>query len=196
MKLLVTSSVGVLAWMLSASLASASINISESEVTDAQERWGDGIVRIGNVMSDGGNYVQEAFEHIEEMYDYQDGTVLFKPTLASSVPHRPTVGGALSYFVGYDSATKYLKSLNAAERQGLKIYKEDKGFATNPWRQVRFENHDIVYHGPTAVAMGNYYFTDTEGRETKVHFTLGFIKRGEEVRIYVQESNLPFNPDT
>lgn len=195
MKLIVTSSIGVLAWMLSASLAFASINISESEVVDAQERWGDGIVRIGNVMSDGGNYVQEAFDHIEEMYDYQDGIVLFKPTLASSTPHRPTTGGALSYFVGYESATKYLKSLNDNERKGLKIFKEDQGFATNPWRAVRFENHDIVYHGPTAVAMGNYYFTDTEGRETKVHFTLGFIKRGDEVRIYVQESNLPFNPD-
>ena len=195
MKLLITGSVGALAWLLSTSLALANINISESEVKLAQERWGDGIVRIGKVMSNGGNYVQEAFDHIEAMYDYDDGTVLFKPTLASSVPHRPTVGGALSYFVGYDSATQYLKGLSRDERRGLEIFEEDNGFATNPWRQVRFDNHDIVFHGPTAVAMGNYYFTDMEGRETKVHYTLGFIKRGDEVRIYVQESNLPFNPD-
>ena len=194
MRLFVSSLVGALAIVLSAP-AFASINITENEVKDAQERWGDGIVRIGNVMLDGGDYVDEAFVHIEEMYDYADGIVLFKPTLASSVPHRPTVGGALSYFVGYDSATKFLKSLTAEERQGMTIYEEDQGFATNPWREVRFENHDIVYHGPTAVAMGNYYFTDTEGRETKVHFTLGFIKRGDNIKIYVQESNLPFNPD-
>lgn len=187
---------GSLAWVLSTSLALANINITETDVIEAQQRWGDGIVRIGKVMREDGNYVQEAFDHIEAMYDYELGTVLFKPTLASSVPHRPTVGGALSYFVGYRSATRYLKSLSAAERRGLEIFEEDKGFATNPWRSVRFENHDIVYHGSTAVAMGNYYFTDMEGRETKVHFTLGFIKRGDDVRIYVQESNLPFNPDS
>ena len=195
MRLLVAGSLGAMAWILSTSLAVASINISEGEVKNAQEQWGDGIVRIGKVMSDGGDYVQEAFDHIEAMYDYAGGTVLFKPTLASSVPHRPTVGGALSYFVGYNSATRYLKSLSSSQRKNLEIFEEDKGFATNPWRTVRFENHDIVFHGPTAVAMGNYYFTDTDGRETKVHFTLGFIKRGDEVRIYVQESNLPFNPD-
>ena len=196
MKLLVNSTLAISAWLLSTSLAFASINISESEVKEAQERWGNGIVRIGKVMADGGNYVQEAYDHIEAMYDYDDGIVLFKPTLASSVPHRPTVGGALSYFVGYNSATTYLDGLSGDERKGLKIFEEDQGFATNPWRKVRFENHDIVYHGPTAVAMGNYYFTDSDGRETKVHYTLGFIKRGDEVRIYVQESNLPFNPDS
>lgn len=120
--------------------------------------------------------------------------MLFKPTLASTIPHRPTIGGALSYFVGHDSALRYLTGLTPEERAGLEIYEEDGGFATKPWTQVRFENEGIVLYGITAVAMGNYYFTDTEGRETKVHYTLGFIKRGDEVRIYVQESNLPFRP--
>lgn len=52
-----------------------------------------------------------------------------------------------------------------------------------------------MLYGTTAVAMGNYYFTDLGGQETKVHYTLGFVKRGDDVRIYVQESNLPFRPD-
>jgi len=175
--------------------AHANINITEAEVLDAQKRWGDGIVRIGKVMTDDGDYVREALEHIEELYDYGDGEVLFKPTLASTVPHRPTIGGALSYFVGYDSATRFLKTLDKEERARLTIYKEDGGFATKPWTNVRFENEGIVLYGTTAVAMGNYYFTDLDGRETKVHYTLGFIKRGDDVRIYVQESNLPFRPE-
>lgn len=178
-----------------ASAVSADMNITEQAVLDAQQRWGDGIVRIGEVKEAGGDYVREALEHIETLYDYPDGRVLFKPTLASTVPHRPTVGGALSYFVGYDSALKFLKGLSEEERASLRIYEEDGGFATKPWTRVRFENEGIVLYGTTAIAMGNYFFTDLEGRETKVHYTMGFIKRGDDVRIYVQESNLPFRSE-
>ncbi len=181
--------------LLVSSVSSAGINITKDEVLDAQKRWGDGIVRIGKVKSAGGDYVREALAHIETIYDYEDGQVLFKPTLASDVPHRPTIGGALSYFVGYDSALRFLEGLTAEERAELQIYKEDGGFATKPWTRVRFENEGMVLYGTTADVMGNYYFTDLEGRETKVHFTLGFVKRGGEVRIYVQESNLPFQPE-
>ncbi len=35
------------------SVALAGINITEDEVLDAQKRWGDGIVRIGEVKLDG-----------------------------------------------------------------------------------------------------------------------------------------------
>ena len=171
---------------------SAAINMTEDEILDAQKRWGDGIVRIGEVMRANGDYVREALEHIEAMYDYEGGRVLFKPTLASDVPHRPTVGGALSYFVGYESARRFLGNAVGDESLALHIYEEDGGFATKPWTRVRFENEGIVLYGTTGVAMGNYYFTDLDGAETKVHFTLGFVKRGEVVRIYVQESNLPF----
>ena len=181
--------------LLMSALASAGINITQEEVLDAQKRWGDGIVRIGEVKGAGGDYVREALMHIEALYDYEDGQVLFKPTLARDVPHRPTVGGALSYFVGYASASRFLEGLTEEERADLRIYEEDGGFATKPWTRVRFENEGMVLYGTTADVMGNYYFTDEAGQETKVHFTLGFIKRADEVRIYVQESNLPFDPD-
>jgi len=121
--------------------------------------------------------------------------VLFKPTLTSSDPHRPTIGGALSYFVGYDSAVRFLDTLSVEERAELTVYKEDGGFATKPWTRVRFDNEGIVLNGHTAIAMGDYYFTDLEGNEIRVHYTLGFVKRGNDVRIFVQESNLPFQPE-
>jgi hypothetical protein len=170
----------------------AAINVTEAEVLDAQARWGDGIVRIGEVMRSGGDYVGEALAHIEAMYDYGAGKVLFKPTLARDISHRPTVGGALSYFVGYASARQFMEALAPAAGEVLNLYEEDAGFATKPWTQVRFENEGIVLYGTVAIAMGNYYFTALDGEETKVHFTLGFVKRGDEVRIFVQESNLPF----
>lgn len=181
-----------LATAVASSVGLAAFNITEADVLDAQQRWGDGIVRIGKVKTEGGDYVREALEHIQALYDYEDGQVLFKPTLASTVPHRPTIGGALSYFVGYASAKRFLSTLSEAEQAALKVYEEDGGFATKPWTRVRFENEGMVLYGTTAIAMGNYFFTDLEGRETKVHYTLGFVKRGDYIRIYVQESNLPF----
>lgn len=169
----------VLALSLSlASIAPAladSYGISIDEVKNAQVRWGNGIVRIGEVFQNGGNYSEEAREHILESYDYEEGVVLFKPTLAAKIPFRPTVEGALSYFVG-----------------GNEAFPEDTGFAIKPWTNVRFDNHNIITYGMKAIAMGHYYFTDLEGKETKVEYTLGFIKRGDDIKITIQDSSLPY----
>ncbi len=154
-------------------------NISEADVVKAQNAWGEGIVRIGNVFQNEGDYRSEALEHILNSYDYDAGKVLFKPTLAAVTPFRPDVEGALSYFVGGNSA-----------------YAEDSGFAIKPWTNVRFENHGIIYAGNQAVAMGHYYFTDLSGVETKVEYTLGFIKRADgTVKINIQDSFLPYSAE-
>lgn len=78
------------------------IVITEQEVLDAQKAWGEGIVRIGNVYLDMGDYKTAAIEHINNFYNYQEGVVLFKPTLASEKQFRTDFQGALSYFVGGD----------------------------------------------------------------------------------------------
>ena len=151
--------------------------ITKEEVKQAQKAWGDGIVAIGQVYINGGDYAQKALKHIKKSYDYRMGTVLFKPTLASEIPFRPSVEGALSYFVG-----------------GNDKFPEDKGFAIKPWTNVRFDNHQIITYGMKAIAMGHYFFTNLEGDETKVEYTLGFIKRGDEIKITVQDSSLPYTP--
>lgn len=155
---------------------SASYNITEADVLEAQNNWGAGIVRIGKVFLNKGDYRQAALDHILNSYDYEQGTVLFKPTLASEIPFRPTVKGALSYFVGGDAD-----------------FPEDGGFAIKPWTNVRFDNHDIILYGTKAIAMGHYYFTTLEGNEVKVEYTLGFIKRGDDVKITIQDSSLPYS---
>ena len=167
----------VLAAALFTGLAHASLNITEQEVTETQQRWGAGIVHIGQTFLNGGDYVQAAADHINAMYDYEKGYVLFKPTLASAIPFRPDFEGALSYFVG--------KNPN---------FPEDTGFAIKPWTNVRFENHRILLYGIKAIAMGHYYFTTLEGNEVKVEYTLGFIKRDDGIRINLQDSSLPYTP--
>lgn len=153
--------------------------ITEQEVVAAQEAWGKGIVNIGKVYSEGGDYRKAAADHINKFYAYDQSLVLFKPTLASVEQFRPSFDGALSYFVG-----------------GNASYPEDKGFAIKPWTNVRWQNAGItnnICH--MAVAMGNYYFTSAEGGdETKVEYTIGYIRDSEgNLRMAVHKSTIPYS---
>merc|ERR1712066_1229036 len=65
------------------------------------------------------------------------------------------MGGALSYFVAKNEQTP------------SSVIAEDAGFAIKGWTAVRFENEGIDLYHSTAMAMGNYYFTNEDG-ETKV----------------------------
>lgn len=153
--------------------------ITEQEVIEAQKAWGEGIIRIGKVYSDGGDYRQAAADHISKFYAYDQSLVLFKPTLASVEQFRPSFDGALSYFVG-----------------GNPSYPEDKGFAITPWSDVRWQNAGITNNiCNMAVAMGNYYFTPANGGpETKVEYTIGYIRDGEgDLRMAVHKSTIPYS---
>ena len=154
-------------------------SISEQEVLDAQKVWGDGIVRIGKVFSENGDYMSEAEKHIDELYGYNLGAVLFKPTLASEKQFRTTKEGALSYFVGHNEN-----------------YQEDHGFAIKPWIKVRWESIGIKTQGNMAIAMGNYYFTPANGEgEVKVEYTFAYTKdKDGKLRIIMHGSHLPYSP--
>jgi hypothetical protein len=171
------ATVGLLSFSASVANANQSSNMTMQDVLDTQQAWGAGIVHIGQVKTSGGDYVQAATDHIRKMYDYEEGAVMFKPTLAAVAPFRPTFEGALSYFVGAPH--------NAS-------FPEDTGFAIRPWTNVRFDNHQLVLYGTKAIVMGHYYFTTVEGNEVKVEYTLGFKKRPSGVKIFLQDSSLPF----
>jgi len=160
-----------------ATSAHASSKISKEEVLKAQQAWADGIVAISKTYLDKGDYEARAAKHIEDLYAYEQGNVLFKPTLAAEDQFRETFEQALSYFVGG-------------------MISEDGGFAIKPWSNARFGEQDIVFNDASAVAMGNYYFTPHGGdEETKVEFTFGYVKdKKGNVRINVHHSSLPFNP--
>ncbi|MCZ8342461.1 MAG: hypothetical protein O9301_05475 [Leptospira sp.] len=155
--------------------------ITEMEVVAAQKAWGQGIVEIGKVYSQGGDYVDAAAKHINKFYGYDLSLVLFKPTLASVDQFRTSFDSALSYFVG-----------------GNSVFPEDKGFAIKPWSSVRWKNYGIVNNSCNmAVAMGNYWFTPAAGgADTKVEYTFGYVKgKDGELRIVVHHSSVPYNPN-
>ncbi|MBB10222.1 MAG: hypothetical protein CL550_04650 [Alcanivorax sp.] len=158
------------------SLFSASVyasGISEADIIEAQKKWGEGIVEIGKVKTDGGDYTEAAKELIDDLYAYDHGSVAFKPTLAADDQFRGDVDEALSYFVGG-------------------MIEEDKGFAIKPWTNVRFENEEVIINGNQAIAMGNYFFTTVEGEEVKVEYSFGYTHVDDELLINLHHSSLPY----
>ena len=155
------------------------MSISEQEILDAQQAWGQGIVNIGKVFMDNGDYRAAAEKHINEFYNYQEGTVLFKPTLVSEKQFRTDFDGALSYFVG-----------------GNDYYPEDNGFAIKPWSDVRWENIGTKIIGNMGMAMGNYYFTPANGGEVvKVEYSFGYTKNSDgRLKIILHDSHVPYSP--
>ena len=144
--------------------------VTENDVLAAQQSWGEAIVAIGKAE----NPEAEAQSTLDRLYGYDLGTVLFKPTLASNEPFRGTEKEALSYFVTGSIS-------------------EDKGFALAPYNNVRFENEGIITHCDTAISMGEYFFTKTDGSEIKVEYTLGYVRdENGDLKINLHHSSLPY----
>ncbi|MFM6489974.1 MAG: hypothetical protein ACKPHQ_19670 [Dolichospermum sp.] len=157
------------------------ISITESEVLAAQKAWGNALVNISTTYDQEGIAAARTLAEkvIDELYAYQWGLVLFKPTLTTGdQTFRTTHKGALSYFVGGDSS-----------------FPQDTGFALNGWRKVEIRNAGIFIVGNTATTMGNVSITDKTGKVTTVDKTWQFIRGGDgKLRIILHHSSLPYSP--
>ena len=141
-------------------------NITEEDVIAAQVAWTKAIIGITKVYKEGGDFVAAAGYCAGVLYGYGHSKVLFKPTRATNNPFRPKAEDAMAYFVGANAMDNH------------KFDGEDNGFAINGgqgWSRVVFRNHDIDLNGNTAVAMGDYVFTNaTSGAENRVEYTFGY----------------------
>lgn len=160
--------------------------ITYEEVNAAQQAWCDALVKIGTLKEEGGDYKAFAEQVLSDAYNYDNGKVFFKPTLAyGDQTFRNTKKGALAYFIGGDPE-----------------YPNDKGFALTPWVKARYDNageknEGIQIYGSVAITMGNVWVTDKTGKEVMVDKTWGF-KKGKDgkLKIIVHKSSLPFAPAT
>ena len=150
--------------------------ITLNQIEKAQAKWAQGIVTIG-AFKDDKNACETATDlMINELYAFDLGNVLFKPTKAAKQQFRLNFEGAKSYFIGGNSK-----------------YKEDKGFALNPWSLVEFDNVAVVLNESSASAMGNYFFTDLNGKKVKVEYSFGYIANEKgNLKINLHHSSLPF----
>ena len=171
MKLMLITATAIVALSTNAALAKKCVTITEAEVVAMQKQWGDGIVAIGAAKDS----KAAALAHLDSLYGYGHGNVLFKPTKAAADQFRGTKDEALSYFVTGSIA-------------------EDKGFALAPYTNVRFANEAISIDCDSALAMGNYYFTTTAGEDVKVEYSFGYFKDDEgKLRINLHHSSVPFS---
>ena len=150
--------------------------ITKQEIINFQHKWANAIVEIGKDFTEKKDYSQTASQKIDELYAFQLGEVLFKPTKTSQKQFRTSKEDAMSYFVASNG-----------------LHKEDGGFAINPWIDVRFENESIKITSECAIAMGNYFFTDTNNQVTKVEYSFGYIKDDKDnLRIILHHSSVPY----
>jgi hypothetical protein len=158
--------------------------ITYDEVNAAQQAWCDALVKIGKLKEEGGDYKAFAEQVLSEAYNYDNGKVFFKPTLAyGDQTFRNDRKGALAYFIGGDPD-----------------YPNDKGFALTPWVKARYDNvgtknEGIQIYGSIAITMGNVWVTAKDGKEVMVDKTWVF-KKGKDgkLRIIVHKSALPYSP--
>ena len=152
--------------------------ITLDNIENIQKEWGDSLVKLGSLKSNKEACDNEVESLINRLYGYQNGTVLFKPTKAKDNQFRLTFEGAKSYFIGENND-----------------FLEDKGFALEPWTNVRFENASVILNEKTAIAMGNYFFTETNGSVVKVEYTFGyFMNENNDLKINLHHSSLPYIP--
>ena len=150
--------------------------ITLDNIENIQKEWGDSLVKLGSLKSNKEACDNEVERLINRLYGYKNGTVLFKPTKAKDNQFRLTFEGAKSYFIGKNSN-----------------FSEDKGFALEPWTNVRFENASVILNEKTAIAMGNYFFTETNGSVVKVEYTFGyFMNENNDLKINLHHSSLPY----
>ena len=151
--------------------------ITKNQILDVQNKWGNGIVKIGALKDSPKLCFDYTSSFLNDSYDFKNGEVLFKPTKASKQQFRPTFKMAISYFLGGKDS----------------FCSEDDGFAMQPWKTVKFENEGILINGDSAIAMGNYFFTDYSGKTVKVEYTFGYKQRGSNLFINLHHSSIPFS---
>ena len=151
--------------------------ITKSQIHETQKKWGDGIVKIGALKDNESECLEFTKSFLNTLYDFENNDVLFKPTKAAEEQFRPNFQMALSYFLGGSNS----------------FCSEDEGFAMNPWEDVKFENSGFIIENERAIAMGNYFFTDSSGAVVKVEYTFGYKLRNGHLLIDLHHSSLPFS---
>lgn len=156
-----------------------SFDITQAKVIEAQKAWCGALVKINETKEMGGNYTQVASDIIDAAYGYQNGIVLFKPTLTTGEQtFRMDKEGALAYFVG-----------------GNAKYKDDGGFALKGWKKCESKPRGIILSGDTAISMGNVHMWNAKGEETVVDKTWGYKMDDKgNLRIVLHHSSLPYKP--
>ena len=151
--------------------------INKDTIIQTQNKWSSSIIKISSHRDNYELCLQYTDIFLNELYAFDKGIVLFKPTKAKDEQFRFTKEKALSYFI-------------AGKK---KICEEDSGFAIHPWKKITFNNSSYIIEDNIAFVMGNYYFTDLNDITLKIEYTFGYKLINDKMKIFLHHSSLPFN---
>ena len=145
--------------------------MSSNQIEHFLNSWKDGVIEIGRIHLEGGDYEKSAELFVSTHYAFDSEEVLFKPTFTKEVIFRNSKELALSYFIGGEVA-------------------EDKGFALKPWEEIRLEELNIIEQDNLMVAMGTLNFKPLNLEEnTLIAFTFLLIDADDSLKIKVHHSS-------
>ena len=141
------------------------------EVKSFLNSWKEGVIEIGRVFLDGGDYHSCAVGFLSKHYAFDTDEVLFKPTFTKEVVFRNTKDLALSYFVKGD-------------------INEDNGFALKPWEQIELDELKVLEEENLLAAMGTLKFKPFNSEAISlVAFTFCFIVIKGSLKIKIHHSS-------
>jgi hypothetical protein len=145
--------------------------MSSNQIEHFLNSWKDGVIEIGRIHLEGGDYEKSAELFVSTHYAFDSEEVLFKPTFTKEFIFRNSKDLALSYFIGGEVA-------------------EDKGFALKPWEEIRLEDLNIIEQDNLMVAMGTLNFKPLNLKEnTLIAFTFLLIDTDGSLKIKVHHSS-------
>jgi hypothetical protein len=155
------------------------MTINENELADARVAWGNGMIAISKAYEKSGidDATIVANEMLDQLYGFEFGPVLFKPTLSGgSQTFRSNKEGALSYFIGNNPK-----------------YPLDSGFGIKSWREVKSETSSTFVEENIAMWMGWVTLIDKKGDQVKVDKSWGYKKnKNGSLKIVLHHSSLPY----
>ena len=147
--------------------------MSSNEIEHFLNSWNNGVIEIGRVYLEGGDYEKCAEKFISSHYAFDHEEVLFKPTFTKEVIFRNSKELALSYFIGGDIP-------------------EDNGFALKPWGKIKLEELNAIEENNLIVAMGTLSMKPVNMEEnTMIAFTFLLVNIDDSLKIKVHHSS-PF----
>ena len=145
--------------------------MSSDQIKNFLNSWKDGVIEIGRVYLEGGDYEKCAEKFLSSHYAFDQEEVLFKPTFTREVIFRNSKDSALSYFIKGDVA-------------------EDNGFALKPWEDIKLEELNTIEENNLMVAMGILSFKPVDIDEIiMVAFTFLVVIVDESLKIKVHHSS-------
>ncbi len=142
-----------------------------SDIESFLDSWKEGVIKIGQIYIDNGDYEEAAKEFLSLHYAFDTEEVLFKPTFTKEVVFRNSIDLALSYFIKGEIA-------------------EDNGFALKPWEKIELNELNVINDEKNKIAMGTFNFKPlNEDKFTLVAFTFFFTTSDGSLKIKVHHSS-------